>query len=169
MDWKEGMRVLHILPPAAWGQWTDSLHFSRTAQGEVERRHLLCAPSRLLQVVLQTDLSKPLLPHKDVEYNEKSRDWARFVGYLLAHQNSVLHSLSYGMFLSPGISRGQGCGHPLSFIEVYWKFSCQVCAITAAECITEQCRWEGTFRGPQRSLPLQADSIRSGFSGPPLV
>ena len=78
------------------------------------------------------------------------------ISYLLAHQSSVLLSLSDGVFLSSSISHGQGCGHPLGFTETYCKFSCQVCAITAAQCITEQCRWEGTFRAASHSnqIPL---------------
>lgn len=155
--WKEGVRGRHSPPPAFWGPWADFLHFARTAQGEVERRYLLCAPSRLLQVFLQTHLNKPLLPHKDVEYNEKSGGWAGFViSYLPAHQPSVLLSLSDGVFLSSNTSRGQGCGHPLGFIEMYCKFSCQVCTITAAQCITEQYSWEGTFRAASHSnqIPL---------------
>lgn len=36
-----------------------------------------------------------------MEYNERSREWARFViGYLLAHQASLLLSISYGVFHS---------------------------------------------------------------------
>lgn len=154
------MRGLHSLRPAGWGQWTVC-----TLPELLRVSCLLCAPSRLLQSIFQTHLNKPILPHKGVEKEIWRVGW---VCQLPSRAPTLCPlSLSYGVFFSPGISCGQGCGHPLGFIGVYCKFSCQICAITAAQCITEQCRWQRTFRGLQSSL--QTDSIRSGCSASPLV